>query len=66
MASQETWRKAQFAAALKLAGMTFSQWATKNQITRQHLYYVLNGERNSPALVEKVDEFIRKQLMRAA
>lgn len=66
MATQETWRKAQFRAALELAGMTATEWAKKNKVSRGHLYQVLVGLRQSATLVEKVDEFIRKQLMRAA
>jgi hypothetical protein len=66
MATEAVWRKAQFKAALELAGMTMGQWAEIASVTRGHLHRVLTGERESEQLIAKIDEFIRKQLMRAA
>ena len=66
MANQRVWRKAQFKAALELADKTQKQWAAEQGISDGHLRQVLAGIRESASLVEKVDEFIRKQLMRAA
>lgn len=60
-------RKARFEAALKLAGLTAEQWAAApeilgggGEITRQHLYLVLKGERQSPPLIARIDAFIEQ------
>lgn len=55
-------RKARFRAALALARMTETSWADANDISRQHLYLVLKGERPSVKLVEKIEAFIAKYL----
>lgn len=55
-------RKARFRAALALARMTETSWATEHNITRQHLYHVLKGERDSATLNAKIDAFIARQL----
>lgn len=51
-------RKARFKAALALAGMELQDWAIENGITRQHLSAVLREDRDSNALIQKVDAFI--------
>lgn len=60
-------RKERFEAALKLAGLTAEEWAAVpeeqgggGEITRQHLYLVLKGERQSPPLLARIDAFIDK------
>lgn len=55
-------RKARFRAALNLAGMTAEQWAQQQEITPGHLSRVLHAKRESPPLIEKIDEFIRTHL----
>jgi hypothetical protein len=55
-------RKERFEAALKLAGMTAEEWGRAPEygggVTRQHLYLVLKGERQSPRIVDAVDSFV--------
>ena len=51
-------RKRKFKAALALAGLTASQWADKESVTRQHLNATLNNESESKPLTEKIDAFI--------
>ena len=60
-------RKARFEAALKLAGLKAEDWAGMpeedgggGEVTRQHLYLVLKGERVSPPLIARIDAFIER------
>lgn len=55
-------RKALFGAAIALAETTVKAWAAEQNVTPQHLYHVLSGERESASLVEKVDAFIAQHL----
>lgn len=60
-------RKQQFAAALKLAGLTVDQWATNHNITRQHLFYVFRGERKPSAELDAaISTFIAQHLRESA
>ena len=54
-------RKARFRAALALARTTETAWADEQGITRQHLYLVLKGDRQSVPLVAKIEAFIARQ-----
>lgn len=51
--------EARFHAALKLARLNVSQWAKKSGYSRGHVYGVLAGDRASPELVAKMEEFTR-------
>jgi hypothetical protein len=53
-------RKAQFRAALALAGRTMEEWAESEGVTGGHLSNVLAGKRESGSLTDKVDAFIRE------
>lgn len=54
-------RRRRFKAALALAGVTQSEWATGQGVTRDHLRFVLNG-RVSGKLEREIDAFIAKYL----
>ena len=56
-------RKRLFRAALAIAGITGTQWAKEQGVTRQHLQFVLTGERESKTLTDAVDAFIDKHLV---
>lgn len=56
-------RKQMFRVALASAGLTAQQWAEKQGVTSGHLSQVLDEKRESASLTEKMDEFIRKQLI---
>lgn len=53
-------RKRLFRAALALAGMTAEEWASKEGVPSPVLSMVLNGNRNSEPLKQKIDRFIEK------
>lgn len=53
----KTTRKARFAAALALTGMTQKEWA-KGKISEVHLSRFLNGHSVSAPLAAKIDAFI--------
>lgn len=55
-------RKQRFDAALALAGLTLQAWASEAGVSRQHLFQVLTGERESRSLTERVDAFVAKHL----
>lgn len=61
MTRQQVTRKAQFRAALAVAGKTAQEWAADHGVTVTHLNYVLAGERESPRLNAALDAFIREQ-----
>lgn len=50
-------------AALRIAGLTQTEWARQNGVTQGHLSQVLSG-RESRKLTEKIDAFAAKQLER--
>lgn len=62
LARQRKVRKQRFAAALALAGLRQSDFADRNDVDPGHLSKVLNGDRESASLTEKVDAFIAKYL----
>lgn len=62
MPKTESSRKARFLAALALAEMTMTEWATSEGVTLGHLSQVLDGKRESLTLMEKVDRFTRERL----
>ena len=53
-------RQQLFRAALAIAGITGTQWAEEQGVTRQHVWQVLAGVRESKTLTEAVDAFIAK------
>jgi predicted transcriptional regulator len=55
-------RRAQFRAALALAGLTVDAFCERQQITKSHLYPVLRGERASMRLTAAIDAFIAEHL----
>lgn len=55
-------RKARFKAALALAEQTAQSWCEREGIGYPHLVLVLNGDRESQRLLEKVDAFIEQYL----
>lgn len=63
MAKPKVGRKARFMAALRIAGLTQTEWARENGVTQGHLSQVLSG-RESRKLTEKIDAFAAKQLER--
>jgi gp16 family phage-associated protein len=58
-------RTRRFHAALKLAGLSIAKWAKQHDLSRGHVYSVLNG-RESPPLIAKIDAFIEQHLGQAA
>ena len=58
-------RKRKFKAALALVGLTASEWAAKESVTRQHLNATLNDESESKPLTEKIDAFIEEVEVKA-
>jgi predicted transcriptional regulator len=59
-------RKAQFAAALRLAGMTQARWAEQRGLSQAHVSLVLNGHRESLRLLAEMDRFIAEHLQPVA
>lgn len=60
MATQRTSRKKAFRIAVISAGTSVSEWARENEVSRTHLYAVLDGERvASDDLNAKIDALIR-------
>lgn len=56
-------RKARFAAALKEADMSFSEWAsTVGKVSRTQLYRALDDPTNSARLTSEIDGFIDKHI----
>lgn len=55
-------RRARFAASVKLANTTVTEWCGEQGFTPGHLYQVLRGDRISPETLARVDAFIAKQL----
>lgn len=53
-------RKARFKAALALANTTVLAWCEEQGISTGHLYQVLNGDRESASLLERVDAYIER------
>ena len=62
MPKAKTSRKQLFRAALAIADLTASQWAEREKLTPEHLSLVLNGKRESAALNERIDTFVREHL----
>lgn len=62
MAKPKVGRKARFMAALRIAGMTQTDWADLHGVTQGHLSQVLSGDRVSRSLTEKIDAFAGKHL----
>jgi hypothetical protein len=55
-------RKTAFRHAIVSAGTTVSAWAQENEVSRVHLYAVLNGDRvPSDELNAKIDALIQSQ-----
>ena len=55
-------RKRQLKIALVHAGMTVGAFCESQGVTRTHLNFVLNGERESAKLTSAVDAFIDQHL----
>lgn len=68
MAKTKHSRKALFSAALKLEGKTVEQWASEQPnertggtgVSTPHLYGVLDDERKSAPLRQRIDSLIQK------
>lgn len=59
-------KRKQLRAALALAGLTQEQFARKQDVTPEHLSYVMNGHRESERLMQEVDAFVAKYLPESA
>lgn len=60
-------RKQRFEAAIKLANLTQQEWAELHDVSREHLRFVLIGERDAGAeLNAAIDATIEKYLNAAA
>lgn len=60
-------RKQRFESALVLAGLTQLEWAEMHDVSREHLRFVLIGERKPGAELDAaIDETITKYLDGAA
>lgn len=55
-------RKAQFKAALSLAGLTLQEWCATQEVSVGHVQQVLRGVRESQTMTDKIDAFIAKHL----
>ena len=55
-------RKAQFRAALAMAGLTASAWADREGITESWLSMILNGQRTNADVERKIADFTAKHL----
>lgn len=53
-------RKRLFRAALALSGLTAARWCQKHGINSGQLSMTLNGLRDSPDVIAKIDAFIVK------
>jgi hypothetical protein len=62
MPKAKTSRKQLFRAALAIASLTAEQWAEKEGVTAGHVSQVLSGKRESKALTDKIDGFVRQHL----
>jgi hypothetical protein len=56
-------RKRLFRAALGGAGLTARQWAETQGLSDGYLSNILSGTKESAPIIEKVDQFIDKQLI---
>jgi hypothetical protein len=56
-------RKRLFRAALGNAGLTARQWATTQGLSDGYLSNILSGTKENASIIEKVDQFIDKQLI---
>lgn len=55
-------RKTRFRLALVEAGVSLSEWARNNDVSRTHLYLVLDGERApSTELQEKIEAVLSER-----
>jgi hypothetical protein len=60
VATQRGNRKTAFRLAIVNAGTTVTDWARENEVSRVHLYAVLNGDRvGSAELNAKIDALIK-------
>lgn len=58
-------RKARFLAALRIAGMTMSEWAAGHGVTQGYVSNLLAGHRTHEELNKKIDAFTQKTLKAA-
>lgn len=62
MTTDRLTRKTAFRQALLGAGLTVTEWARQNKVSRTHLYLVLDGERApSDELDAKIEAAIQGQ-----
>jgi len=54
----------QFGIALILANTTAKAWAKDHGVTRQAVWFVLNGRSNSTRLSSAIERFIRQELQK--
>jgi hypothetical protein len=59
-------RKARFLGALRIAGITMSQWATKEGVTQGYVSNLLAGRRTHDVLNKKIDDFTEKHVGKVA
>lgn len=58
MNATQTSRKTRFRKALIDAKTTATKWARENEVSRTHLYRVLEDEKQSAPLSAKIESFI--------
>lgn len=62
MATHRMTRKKRFRIALFAADCSVSEWAKQNQVSRTHLYAVLDGNREpGPELREKIEAVLQTE-----
>lgn len=59
-------RKARFLAALRIAGLTMSDWAAREGVTQGYVSNLLAGRRTHEVLNKRIDHFTEKHLAKAA
>lgn len=59
-------RKARFRAALAMAGLTASAWASQEKVTESYLSMILNGQRTNPDVEQKIAAFTERHLRSVA
>lgn len=59
-------KRKEFRAALALAGLTLTKWAERQDVTPEHVWQVLSGNRESNRLMQEVDALISEYLPESA
>lgn len=67
VAQKRVSRKARFAAALREADMSLTEWASEiGKVSTTQVYRVLNDPVNSAPLTKKIESFIEKHIGKRA